>query len=231
MPRARYRRNNLAYKPTIREAVQANLARPEAERETAPELAKRLGVRVASIYVCMSNLRRAGVIDPRPGALPPPGALTNLAVVDPAAAAQRLLEQSIGSSRMADIGEKQKRKGVMAKEERARRLSHIGRYGAANSAVLAIQKLNEMEDRTGLNVGPGPPLSHEAKVQRLVWVLVGAGKEVTREAVAAAFPNGLDVEMAVGDIAVVETDQGLVRGASDGAGKADRGADGGTQAT
>lgn len=167
------KRNRHAYRPTIREAVLMNAALPEKDRLTHRQIAEKLGVRIASVYVAMSNLRGEKVLTPKESkpAKDIPGPM---AMIDHSSIAERMLESALGKP-LEQAVQEAATDGVMAKEERAQRLSQIGRLAPSNVSVLAVKALEEMERGSGLAVGPPDPMDSAARAERLAKIQMACG--------------------------------------------------------
>lgn len=167
-----------SYKPTIREALLHNATLPEWQRLTAPQLAQRLGVVVQSVYVAASNMRGQGVLALK-SARPPRDVPGSAAVVDSFKLAQDMADQE--PPPLDDVN-------VMTKDERARKLSHIGRTAPAAVAVNAVTRLDEMERTSGITVGPPDPMTDQDRAERLARILMVCGPEVRKLAEAILSP-------------------------------------------
>lgn len=163
---------------SIKRMVIENAASPTPR--SPQELAEELGVRLDSVYECMSRLRRQGRLKPsdRQAAAAVPVRPTKQGEPDVSGDASAFDPRQL----LADLASET----VLSDEDRRRVLSRIARVAPGAVKVQAIKALEDMDRQQGRQVGPPAPSTDEEQIYRAARVLECLGRKNGEAAVLRA---------------------------------------------
>lgn len=162
----------------IKQVVIENAASPNPR--SPQELAEALGVRVDSIYECMSRLRRRGMLKPSERqSIVGASARSSESHARVSAPDSSTLDPQV---LLVDLGSEV----VLSDEDRRRVLSRIARAAPGAVEVQAIKALEDMDRQQGRQVGPPAPSSDEEQIYRAARVLECVGRKNGEAAVLRA---------------------------------------------
>jgi hypothetical protein len=164
--------------PTLTAQILDHLSSPEGRLSTIAQIAQRFGVSIWTVH----NLRR-GTPTPRPRPLAPPpeppsGAdILAIASSDPRGFIEKVLS---GSATM------------LSTDQQRSALSELILHTPNPSIKVAAQNaLTRLDAQAGgtTQLGPGPPLTDDGRIDRLSRLMSACGARLTRRAFAKAFPS------------------------------------------